>query len=141
MSSVHRQLRVPGQPQAARQGLLRVGQVPRRPPRETPPDTGVVAVAPPAPLSLASRAPRWLLIAFIISMLLALNWGAFFALGLINTQYGNYPVENITLNAVIALAAVAMLGLQRRRHSSVCTCGAIGAGRWRPSPRASGFSQ
>jgi len=96
-----------------------------------------VAVAPPAPLSLASRAPRWLLITFIISTLLALNWGAIFALGLINTQYGNYPVENITLNAVIALAAVAMLGLQTtalvglymRRHWGR-TVATIAAGFW-----------
>src|SRR5258708_7272503 len=124
MSSVHRQLRVPGQPQAARQSLLRAGQSPRSPPRETPPDTGVVAVAPPAPLSLASRAPRWLLGSFIIATLLALTWSAIFGLGLINTQYGNYPVENITLNAVISLSAVAMhrlqttslVGVSLRRH-------------------------
>ncbi len=71
-----------------------------------------MAVAPPAPLSLASQAPVWLRISFIVSTFLALNWAAIFTLGLINTQYGNYPVENIALNAVIALAAVAMLALQ-----------------------------
>ena len=63
-------------------------------------------------MSLASRAPWWLLGSFIVATLLSLTWAAIFTLGLINTQYGNYPVENVTLNAVIALAAVAMLGLQ-----------------------------
>jgi hypothetical protein len=71
-----------------------------------------VAVAPPAPLSLASKAPWWLLGTFVVSTLLALTWAALFTLGLINTQYGNYPVENVTFSAVVALAAVAMLGLQ-----------------------------
>ncbi|OLC14520.1 MAG: hypothetical protein AUH32_05395 [Actinobacteria bacterium 13_1_40CM_66_12] len=71
-----------------------------------------MAVAPPAPLSLASRAPWWLLGSFIVATLLALTWSAINTLGLINTQYGNYPLENITLNAVTSLAAVAMLGLQ-----------------------------
>ena len=71
-----------------------------------------MAVAPQAPLSLASPAPWWLLGSFIVATLLSLTWAAIFTLGLINTQYGTYPVENVTLNAVIALAAVAMLGLQ-----------------------------
>ena len=71
-----------------------------------------MAVAPPAPLSLASKAPWWLLGTFVVSTLLALTWAALFMLGLINTQYGNYPAENVTFSAVVALAAVAMLGLQ-----------------------------
>ena len=71
-----------------------------------------MAVAPPAPLSLASKAPWWLLGSFIVATLLSLTWASIFTLGLINTQYGNYPVENFTLNAFVWLAAVAMLGLQ-----------------------------
>jgi hypothetical protein len=63
-------------------------------------------------MSLASKAPRWLLAGFIVATLLALNWAAIFTLGLINTQYDGHPLENITINAVVALAAVAMLGLQ-----------------------------
>src|SRR5216684_6119113 len=56
MSSVHRQLRVPGQPQAPGQGLLRARQGPRSPPRETPPDPGLSG-APPKFLG-ASRPRR-----------------------------------------------------------------------------------
>ncbi len=63
-------------------------------------------------MSLASRASWWLLGTFIVATLLSLTWAAIFMLGLINTQYGNYPLENVTLNAVVALAAVAMLALQ-----------------------------
>lgn len=71
-----------------------------------------MAIAPSAPLSLASKAPWWLLASFIVATLLSLTWGSIFTLGLVNTQYGNYPVENFTLNAFVWLAAVAMLGLQ-----------------------------
>ena len=71
-----------------------------------------MAVAPPAPLSLASKAPWWLLGSFIVATLLSLTWSAVFTLGLVNTQYGSYPLDNFTLNAVVWLAAVAMLGLQ-----------------------------
>ena len=96
-----------------------------------------MAVAPPAPLSLASRASWWLLASFIVATLLSLTWAAIFMLGLINTQYGNYPLENVTLNAVIALAAVAMLALQvtalvglyMRRHWGR-TVATIAAGFW-----------
>jgi hypothetical protein len=63
-------------------------------------------------MSLASRASWWLLGTFIVATLLSLTWAAIFTLGLINTQFGNYPLENVTLNAVVALAAVAMLALQ-----------------------------
>jgi len=71
-----------------------------------------VAVAPPAPLSLASRAPWWLLGTFIVATLLALTWASIFTLAVINTQYGAYPFENLTINVFVWLAAVAMLGLQ-----------------------------
>lgn len=97
-----------------------------------------MAVAPKAPLSLASKAPLWLQGTFIIATLLALNWAAIFTLGLISSQYGGgYPLVGITFNAVTALAAVAMLGLQAtalvglymRRHwgRAVAT---IAAGFW-----------
>jgi hypothetical protein len=71
-----------------------------------------VAVAAPAPSSVASRAPWWLLGTFIVATLLALTWAAIFTLALINTQYGAYPLENLTINLGVWLAALAMLGLQ-----------------------------
>lgn len=83
-----------------------------------------MAVAPPAPLSVASRAPWWLLGSFIVATLLAFTWAAIFTLAFINTQYNPYPIENLTINGVVWLAAVAMLavqatalvGLYMRRH-------------------------
>jgi len=71
-----------------------------------------VAVASPAPQSVASKVPWWLLAAFIVSTLLALAWASVFTLAFVNTQYGNYPLENFTLNVVVWLAAVTMMGAQ-----------------------------
>lgn len=73
---------------------------------------------------VASRAPWWLLAIFIVSTLLALTWAGFFTLGMINTQYAKYPIENLALNggvwegalAVLALQATALVGLYMRRH-------------------------
>ncbi len=71
-----------------------------------------MAVASPAPQSVASKVPWWLLAAFIVSTLLALAWASVFTLAFVNTQYGNYPLENFTLNVVVWLAAVTMMGAQ-----------------------------
>ena len=71
-----------------------------------------MAVAPRAPLSVATSAPWWLLGTFIVATLLALTWAATFTLALINTQYSTYPIENLNLNIGVWLAALAMLGLQ-----------------------------
>jgi hypothetical protein len=73
---------------------------------------------------VASKAPWWLLAAFIVATLLALAWASVFTLAFVNTQYGNYPLENFTLNVFVWLAAVAMMamqstalvGLYMRRH-------------------------
>lgn len=54
----------------------------------------------------------WLLTSFSVATLLALTWAAIFTLGLINTQGTNYPLDNFVFNAVVWLAAVAMLALQ-----------------------------
>jgi len=96
-----------------------------------------VAVVSPAPQSVASKASWWLLAAFIVATLLALAWASLFTLGFVNTQYGNYPVENFTLNVFVWLAAVAMLavqstafaGLYMRRHWGR-TVATIAAGLW-----------
>jgi len=96
-----------------------------------------VAVATPASQSVASKASWWLLAAFIVATLLALAWASLFTLGFVNTQYGNYPVENFTLNIFVWLAAVAMLavqstafaGLYMRRHWGR-TVATIAAGLW-----------
>jgi hypothetical protein len=96
-----------------------------------------VAVATPASQSVASKASWWLLAAFIVATLLALAWASLFTLGFVNTQYGNYPVENFTLNVFVWLAAVAMLavqstafaGLYMRRHWGR-TVATIAAGLW-----------
>jgi hypothetical protein len=61
---------------------------------------------------LSSKAPWWLLASFIVATLLALTWASIFTLAVINTQYGAYPFENLTINVFVWLAAVAMLGLQ-----------------------------
>ena len=83
-----------------------------------------MAIAAPAPQSVASKVSWWLLAAFIVATLLALAWASIFTLAFVNTQYGNYPLENFTLNVFVWLAAVAMLavqstamvGLYMRRH-------------------------
>jgi hypothetical protein len=69
--------------------------------------------AQPAQPPLASQAPSWLRITFLVTTLLSLNWAAIFTLGLVGGQYsGTYPIAGIAFNAVVALAAVAMLCLQ-----------------------------
>ena len=73
-----------------------------------------MAIAPPAPLSVASIAPLWLRTMFIVATFLALIWAAIFTLALVSSQYVNvaYPFVGLAFNAVTALAAVAMLGVQ-----------------------------
>lgn len=96
-----------------------------------------MAVVSPAPQSVASKAPWWLLAAFIVATLLALAYASFFTLAFVNTQYGSYSVDNFTFNVFVWLAAVAMLavqstalvGLYFRRHWGR-TVATIAAGLW-----------
>ena len=60
----------------------------------------------------ATKASRWLIVAFVVSTLFALNWAALWTLAVINSDYSSHFVENFTLNAVIWVASLAVLLLQ-----------------------------
>ena len=57
---------------------------------------------------LASRAPWWLIGTFVVSTLIALAWAAGWTLAVIYADYTSHPVENLTLNAFVWEASVAM---------------------------------
>jgi hypothetical protein len=61
---------------------------------------------------LASKAPWWLIVSFAVSTLLALAWAATWTLAVIYADYSSHLVENLTLNAFVWEASLAMLGLQ-----------------------------
>jgi len=61
---------------------------------------------------LASKAPWWLIVSFAVSTLLALAWAAAWTLAVIYADYSSHLVENLTLNAFVWEASLAMLGLQ-----------------------------
>lgn len=71
-----------------------------------------MSVSGPAQPPLASRAPWWLIGTFVVSTLVALGWAAGWTLAVINADYTSHPVENLTLNAFVWEASLAMLGLQ-----------------------------
>lgn len=71
-----------------------------------------MAVTAPAQPPLASKAPWWLIVSFAVSTLLALAWAAGWTLAVIYADYSSHLVENLTLNAFVWEASLAMLGLQ-----------------------------
>jgi hypothetical protein len=60
----------------------------------------------------ATRASRWLIAAFVVGALFAMNWAALWTLAVINSDYSSHFVENFVLNAVVWLASLAVLLLQ-----------------------------
>lgn len=71
-----------------------------------------MSITAPGQPPLASKAPWWLIGTFVVSTLVALAWAAGWTLAVIYADYGTHPVENLTLNAFVWEASVAMLGLQ-----------------------------
>ena len=72
----------------------------------------------------AQKAPWWLLGLFVFTTLIGVAWSTLYTVGIVQGDYNSHPVENITLNAMVGLAALAITGLQatayaglmRRRH-------------------------
>jgi len=81
----------------------------------------VSVAAQPGP---ATRASRWLIVAFAVSTLFAMNWAVLWSLAVIKADYSSHFAENFTLNAVVWVASLAVLllqcaalaGLYTRRH-------------------------
>jgi hypothetical protein len=71
-----------------------------------------LSVSGPAQPPLASTAPWWLIACFVISTLVSLAWAAAWTLAVINADYTSHLAENLTLNAFVWEASLAMLGLQ-----------------------------
>ena len=73
---------------------------------------------------VAQKAPWWLLLLFAALSCLSLAWAALFTAAFVTQNYNTRPIENLTLNGFVELAAVALtllqttalVGLYMRRH-------------------------
>jgi len=85
----------------------------------------------------ATKPSRWLIVAFVVSTLFAMNWAALWTLGVITSDYSSHFIENFTLNAVVWVATLAVLllqcaalvGLYTRRHWAR-TVATVASGFW-----------
>lgn len=87
---------------------------------------------------LASRAPRWLLVLYLVGAVIATVWAVLWTIGVIAGQYsGSHIGENLTINFVTWFGAIAfacvqslsLFALYMRRHWGR-TMATIGAALW-----------